>query len=298
MLLKTTLTHITQQLLTIHDKSQASIDAWWILEWITGLSHAQLISKKNLKFTAKQQILLNEVLYKHIDQHMPLQYIFGTVPFLDLTLTIRPPTLIPRPETEEWCSWLIAQLKQVQTQKLTILDLCTGSGCIGLALAHALPYAQVYGVDISDKACTLAQENSAKNTVTNSTILTSDLYSGLPKCIRFDLIVSNPPYLSREEWLNLDPGVKEWEDRHALVAEDNGLAIIKAIIRQAKHWLHHRADFHNHNVPQIALEIGYNQGQLVRDIFIASEFSNITVRKDMAHKDRLVTAGVLPFGQP
>lgn len=294
MTIKNILQQITQNLIPVYkDTEQAQAYAWWFLEWVTGKTQAQLVLDNHFVLDSNQKEKLSQALDKHVNKHMPLQYIFGFVPFLDLKITIRPQILIPRPETEYWCYWLIKKLKELPEKKITILDLCTGSGCIALALAHALPYSHVYAVDISEQACDLAKENAHQNNITNITIIQSDLYLSLPKCLKVDLIVSNPPYVSYEEWLECEKSVKEWEDVNALVAQDEGLAIIKDIVFQAKNWLKYNDNFYKQAIPQIIMEIGCNQGQKVANLVTQAGYANTYIHKDLSQKDRFVTAGLL-----
>ena len=157
----------------------------------------------------------------------------GSTPFAGLEILTQPPVLIPRPETEEWTVNLIEQLQGLPDKKLQILDLCTGSGCIALALADALPQAKIFGTDISDSALALANHNKIHNHIPNVEFLRSDLFAQIPQKFTFDLIVGNPPYIDEQEWNNLDPSVTQSEDKHALLAADHGLALIKKIIAAA-----------------------------------------------------------------
>lgn len=278
---------LTQKLLSLHNEEQARVLALWILEWITGLTSVQLIAQKSLSFTKEQEELLAYVIECYVHKHMPLQYIFGNVPFLGLTITVHPHQLIPRPETEYWCSLLIECLNNLKKQALTILDMCTGSGCIALALAHHLPESIVYAVDISPEACRLATLNKEKNNIQNVVILQSDLYTALPSSLLFDLIVSNPPYISRQEWEYLDPRVKLWEDPHALIAEHHGLALLEGIIDQAPDWLQKNT---KRSLPQLVLEIGHTQGKTVKELCEQKGFHKVCIGKDLAEKERFVFA--------
>lgn len=280
-------TYAVKQLNKLYtDDEQISV-AHWLLEWVTGMSAAEVTAHSATQLTNTQQELLKIALHEHVVEHKPLQYIFGTVPFLSLTLTVRPPVLIPRPETEYWCSYLIEKLQQLPNQQLTILDMCTGSGCIALALAKALPDAKVYAVDKLDKACELAKENAQKNGLSIN-VVQSDLFLQLPNDLRFDLIVSNPPYIDTQEWETLPESVKQWEDPSALLAHEHGLALLKQIINQAPAWLTKNPLMYR--LPRLVVEIGYNQGKLVRDIFSRAGFTAIEVHKDLYGQDRFVTA--------
>lgn len=209
---------------------------------------------------------------------------------------VEPPTLIPRQETEEWCVSLIEKLKQIGDQPLRILDLCTGSGCIALSLAKKLPNAQIYASDISDTALTLAQKNATHNKLQNIHFLSSDLLQDIPTNMHFDMIISNPPYISSKEWQEVDASVKEWEDPIALLAPDEGLGIVKQLIAQAKTYLQPNEALQTHGIPQLIIEIGYQQGAAVKALFEKEGFCNVVIKKDMQSNDRIVVGCVANEG--
>jgi release factor glutamine methyltransferase len=258
---------------------------WWMVEAITNQSRTQLISSSNV-LTIEQCEKLQVWVKQHVEHTMPLQYLIGSVPFGNCTIFVEPPLLIPRPETEEWVYSLSKQLQQLHNKNITILDLCTGSGAIACMLAKELSEAHIYAADIAKKAVVLARKNAAKNGITNITCIQSDLFNAL-KNKKFDLIVSNPPYISHEEWEKLDPMVREWEDYNALVAPDNGLFLIKKIIDQAPSYLT-VSEMNNSALPQLVIEIGYKQGTIVQNL-MKKYFAKTALFKDYAHNDRLVT---------
>ena len=151
-----------------------------------------------------------------------------------------------------------------------ILDLCTGSGCIALALADALPKAKVYGTDIAEHALALAKENARHNHITNVEFLYSDCFDSIPKEFKFDLIVGNPPYIDQKEWPTLDKSVTQWEDKQALIAPDHGLAIIKRIIDAAPSYIKPNELMKKNAIPQLILEMDSNQGKASIDIYETS----------------------------
>jgi len=262
--------------------------AWWLLEKVTGQKKAQLIAQEAVDLsTADHNTLLNW-LHKLVDEHMPIQYILGTVPFNGIDIIVKPPTLIPRPETEEWTCNLIDQLRTLSTEPLNILDLCTGSGCIAVALAKALPHATITAIDIAQSALLLTQENAKHNKVTNVTCIKSNLFDALPADSAFDLIVSNPPYIAEDEWNTLDVSVTHWEDKKALVANHEGLGIIERIIEAAPRFLKHNHDIAAHNIPQLTLEIGYAQGNAVKALMDNAGYQHTQIIKDLEGKDRIV----------
>ncbi|KAJ1985265.1 hypothetical protein H4R34_000085 [Dimargaris verticillata] len=196
--------------------------------------------------TRSQQHWLHWALFERIHHHKPLQYILGTQPFGALDILTRPPTLIPRWETEEWVLWLADQITQLLTASAAesghqrpkghrIVDLCTGTGCIALALAHYLPRhsAALVGVDIAPTAYQLARANQRnhRNKVRNGVKFTKGdaLSAKLPVLLHHefrpldhsqglvDMVVTNPPYVPLSQYRGLAPEVKRWEDPVALI---------------------------------------------------------------------------------
>ncbi|MEX0940185.1 MAG: peptide chain release factor N(5)-glutamine methyltransferase [Candidatus Babeliales bacterium] len=263
--------------------------AWWLLQAVTQKTKVQLIAQETVDLTEIQEATLKKWIQEHSQDLKPLQYILGSVPFCNLEILVEPPVLIPRPETEEWCCELIEQLKQLPDKNIMILDLCSGSGCIALALAKALPQATVIGTDISEHALALAQKNAQHNKLLNIKFLHSDIYDKIPQEYKFDLIVSNPPYIAPEEWQNLSPMVKKWEEKIALVADDQGLTIIRKIIDNAHNWLRQNPALTSLKIPQLIIEIGYKQGQVVKSYMENATFKNVQIKKDLSGKDRIVT---------
>jgi release factor glutamine methyltransferase len=259
-----------------------------LVQKVTGLERAQLIASPTLQLTREQKEQLVALIKQHRDEHKPLAYMLGSVPFGELEILIKPPILIPRPETEEWVMHLAQQLKKLNEKKLSILDMCTGSGAIALALAQALPHATVYAVDIQEQALALAQENARHNTIRNVIFVHSDLFAQLPSPVTFDLIVSNPPYISEQEYAHLEASVTQWEDRTALVAHDNGLAIIQALVQQARTRLTNNQALENARLGNLYCEIGYAQGNALQQLFKQYGYKNVHIITDLAGRDRVV----------
>lgn len=262
--------------------------AWWMLEAVTKKNKAYLLAHETIELTVQQQNALNNWIHQQVHQHMPLQYLLGAVPFGDLEVLVEPPILIPRPETEEWCMDLIEQLQKLEDQSISILDLCSGSGCIGLALAHALPHAQVYAVDIAPEAIQLGVMNAQHNDVENITFIESDLFTNIPENTHFDLIVSNPPYIPSQEWQELDLSVTKWEDPVALIADDQGLEVIRRIINQAPSYIKQNTAFAQHDIPQFVMEIDPPQAETVCTLLQDAGFNTVTTKKDLERKERIV----------
>ncbi len=276
-----------------NDVHLATQYAWWMLEEVTGQSRTQLIVKKDIILTQEQNAQLANWVARQVNNHEPLAYILGSTPFAHLQLAIKPPILIPRPETEEWTLSLIEQLKPFAQMPLHILDMCCGSGCIGLAIAKALPKAHVWSVDISEKALELAQHNAAANAITNITFIQSDLFSNIPKTQQFDLIVSNPPYIAQSELDGLEESVRKWEDVNALIAPNNGLQLIHDIITTAPQYS--RSVY---QLPiQLLIEMGYRQGNELFQFMNSHGYTDVQVNKDLQGNDRYITGRIARVAQ-
>lgn len=287
-----TLLHmIARKLYPVYGKSGAVYNnSWLILEYVTGKKKEQLIIEKTVNVCTDIQNKISNILHQIVHDHKPLQYITETVYFMGLELSVRPPVLIPRPETEEWLYSVIEHIRPhvkraTPEHPFMILDLCTGSGCIALGLVNYFgSKVQVTAIDNAAHALVLAQHNALK--VTNNTACTfmhSDLYDALPENVQFDLIVTNPPYIRPHEFSMLEPHVLRWEDRNALVSDDNGLGLIKRIVSGAPHFL--RSEF---NCAQLWCEIGMSQGAEVLELFKSQGFYATHIIRDINEKDRVV----------
>lgn len=288
---------IERQLRTVYDDPTLCRQyAWWIIEEITKQQKEDLLADNLVQLSEQDEKKLDQWLNKLINEKIPLQYLIGTVPFNDIEILVEPPVLIPRPETEEWTLRLIKQLKKLTPKELVILDFGTGSGCIALALANALPHARVYATDIVDNALYLAQKNALHNGITNVSFIKSNLFEAIPKNLHFDLIVSNPPYIAPDEWEQLDKSVTHWEDKKALVANQKGLSIIAAIVTQACCFLKTNNEFEEKNMPNVVVEIGYRQAEAGIHLMEQAGFIDIHVEKDLEGKDRIISGRVEPCG--
>ncbi len=212
-------------------------------------------------------------------QGTPLQYLIGEVQFLGLRFRVRPGALIPRPETEEMVMRALRLLPR--GRETYCLDLGTGSGVIGICLAKYLPRVVVTAVDISADALALAQENAALNGVTNRVnFLQSDWFEVVEG--KYDLIVSNPPYVAAEEIPRLPAEVKDHEPEIALNGGNGGLEAIARIAEQVKDYL--RED------GVLLLEIGDGQGKRVFEMLSRAGLVGVRVERDLAERERFVIA--------
>jgi release factor glutamine methyltransferase len=285
------LERISHDIFPVYTNRQAAYSqAWVILEFITGMRKADLIVQGSLTLGLETKRKLEHVIALLRDQAMPLAYIVGSAPFLDLTLEIKPPVLIPRPETEEWCAQLITHIapfvaRANSYRPFRVLDLCTGSGCIALALAMRFKDypVKIIGVDNAEHALACARANSHRYQLANVHFKASDLYKELFLEEPFDLIVANPPYISQSEYALLDPSVSLWEDRQALIAHDNGLGIVKEIISQAPAYLRS-----TYSCAELWCEISYCQGEEALKLYAQAGFTAVTLLQDIAQRDRTI----------
>ncbi len=269
------------------DHALAKQTARWILENVTKEPASKLIAKKDIVLSLLQKKRLEKIIETIINEHKPLAYILGYVPFNGLKILVEPPTLIPRPETEEWVIELLKKLSRLKNKKISILDIGTGTGCVALTLAKFLPNTMVYGIDISPQAIQLARKNADYNNINNAQFFTSDLFSQIPSDLKFDLIVANPPYIAENEWESLEKSVTQWEDKKALIANKSGLEIVTQIIEKSLTHSKRNSEFIKKNMPNLIIEIGHQQGAAVEEILRKRGYTNISIAKDIEGKDRI-----------
>lgn len=282
---------LAQQLASVCDSHEAATqEAWWMLEKITQKTRAQLLMISE-PLSSEQALELQSWALLRVRDKKPLQYILGSVPFCDLDVLVRPPILIPRPETEEIVMWVLRTLKPAQNYPLRILDMCSGSGCITLALAKHLPHAQVIGVDINPEAIALARQNQQHNDIPNAQFIQSDLFLELAGQEPFDLIISNPPYISVQEYAALSEQVTLWEDRRALVARNQGLEFYAHISQQAPRYLDSQSVLLSMGLPQLVFELGC-QADATKRLLREAGFSKVSLYQDLQGARRWAAAWV------
>ena len=213
-------------------------------------------------------------------RHEPVAYITGRKAFWSFTLEVNNDVLIPRPDTEVIVEEALAVLNAHPVDQPRILDIGTGSGAIALALASEVPGAQITATDISEMALAVAKKNAlALGRDQQVTFLQGNLFT--PAHGTFDLIVSNPPYISAGEYETLPAGVKDFEPRVALFAGKSGLEFYENLVYQAKDYLKEKG--------WLLLEIGGKQSREVRNLLEMTEFyDSIDVRADYAGLSRVI----------
>lgn len=214
----------------------------------------------------------------------PLQYVLGQTEFMSLTFKVNPSILIPRQDTETLVEWVLDRFNG--RQNLKILDLGTGSGNIAVSLAYYLNEPQITAVDISQEALESAQENANLNKVDDCiSFIHCDVLDRRFEIImndRFDIIVANPPYIQEQEFMQLEPEVREYEPRIALVGQNKVNTFSHRICELAPHLLKDNGE--------VFVEIAAGQSETVEAIFKKNRFKSVQIRKDIAGIERVVLA--------
>jgi len=213
-------------------------------------------------------------------QQQPPQYILGHAPFYGREFIVDERVLIPRPETEQLVAWILADASGTTGESVSVLDIGTGSGAIIETLMLENPRVRGFAADISSDALTVAALNAQQLSIKQLRFVESDVFSGLAD-LRFDLIVSNPPYIASSDEDEMDASVLTYEPHDALFADNQGLAIYQKIAEGLA----------AHLTPQgrAYFEIGYKQGQQVVDIMQkALPKATVTLKQDFAGLDRMV----------
>ncbi|MCD4652053.1 MAG: peptide chain release factor N(5)-glutamine methyltransferase [Candidatus Cloacimonetes bacterium] len=248
------------------------VDAEWLIAHVLELKRIELYTNFQKPLSPAERERIRNLVVRRANRE-PLQYCLGNTQFMDFELEVCKTVLIPRPETEQ----LIELIQNWGVKPTSILDIGTGSGAIAIALAKCFPQAEVTAVDISTEALKVARRNAGKYNV-DIQFIQSDLFSKSEG--KFDLIVSNPPYISTEEYATLEPEITNFEPKEALLSGNKGLEHIRGIVIGAKK--------HLSNSGLLFLEIGHKQAESVVTLAKEQRYSNIEIRKDMNGIERFV----------
>ena len=297
-------THFIQALLSIYDLGEAESFFYLILEEKQQLKRIDLALNPDLTFSNAEIQLWNSIL-EQLQKEIPIQYLLGKTSFYGLDFEVNENVLIPRPETEELVEWIIQSQKvevrsgklemgsgklgeeqsaklerEQQIRKINILDIGTGSGCIAIALAKNLPNAEVFAVDVSEKALATAQKNAIINEV-NVTLLKKNILETDDLEQQFDLIVSNPPYVRELEKKEIKKNVLDNEPHLALFVDDNdALVFYRKIAELAQKNLSPKG--------QLFFEINQYLGKEMMELLEKMNFQNIELRQDIYGNDRMI----------
>ncbi len=272
--IKSCLHYLSQQL---QDQSTPTLEAEILIAHALAVPRSYLYSHPEYVLKENERNLLHNLLNRRL-MGEPIAYILGEKEFWSLPLMVNQHTLIPRPETELLVELTLAKLPKQASIK--VADLGTGSGAIALALAQARPHWQIVATDQSLAALQVAQANAQRLHLSNVRFNQGDWCSALG-ADRFAAIVSNPPYIPRDD-PHLDKGDLRFEPKTALAAGEDGLAAFRKIIPQAKH--------HLTSAGWLLLEHGFDQGSAVRDLMQQAGYQKIQTHEDLTHIGR-VTIG-------
>jgi release factor glutamine methyltransferase len=279
--MQTAINHILSELKGLYPETEIKSFSYLIIEKLTGFSRTEIIVNKNTLFSDEQHHVI-ETFIEKLKKNVPIQYILGETEFFGLTFNVNESVLIPRPETEELVEWIRSENNR--SADLNILDIGTGSGCIAISLKHEFPNASVHAFDISEQALNTARSNAERNKL-DVTFSRTDILNAPETEQRWDIIVSNPPYVTEQEKSSILPNVLEHEPHLALFVPDNDpLLFYRCIALFAKH----------HLKPQGKLYFEINRTFGVETVELLTDlgFCNVELRKDISGNDRMVRAEI------
>jgi len=261
------------------------LSAELLLSHVLAMKRIELYTQFD-KAVDKQQLDRLHELVERAGRNEPVAYLTGKTEFYSLELNVTADCMIPRPETELLVERAIEFLR-TRPGKQFVCDLCTGCGCIAVAIAKNFTDADIIATDISDAALNIASQNVEKHQLGERIrLLCGDLFDPIVPQLdvgKFDLIVCNPPYVSAPEFEKLDKNIKDYEPKLALFAGADGLKIYRRIIEKADKFLKSDA--------ALMLEIGFAQGQAIKELLEqAGSFAEIKIEKDLHDNDRIATA--------
>jgi len=262
------------KMLTQAGIDEAELDARYILEYITGLNNAQyFIHSEDIIEKNKAEEFFR--LIERRSKRIPLSYVIGTRDFFGLTFKVDENVLIPEQETE-----LLVEEVIKHSERKSVLDMCTGSGCIAISIALFGKPSKVAASDISEKALEVARENAKSLKAGEISFIQGDMFENVTD--KFDIIVSNPPYIETGEIDELMPEVRDYIPRLALDGDIDGLKFYRIISKEAVKKLNKNG--------RIFYEIGYNQSRAVASILLENGFTDVKIMKDYSGLDRIVMA--------
>jgi release factor glutamine methyltransferase len=275
-------TQFIQELSPIYDAGEAESFFYLILEEKQQLKRIDLALNSDLTFSNEEIQLWNSILEK-LQQEIPIQYILGKTSFYGLNFEVNATVLIPRPETEELVEWIIKSNLNIQIlNDSKILDIGTGSGCIAISLAKNISNAQVFAIDISERALATAKKNAEINEV-NVTFIQKNILETEDLEQKFEIIVSNPPYVRELEKQEIKKNVLDNEPHLALFVEDNdALIFYRKIAELALKNLSPKG--------QLFFEINQYLGREMMELLKNMGFKNIELRKDIYGNYRMIRA--------
>lgn len=258
-----------------HGVENAEHDSFELLSAVNGMTRTFYLVNGD-SFLSEEDFLLFEEYIDKRAAHIPLQHIIGKAYFYGYEFEVNGDVLVPRQDTEI----LVGEVMKVARSGDYILDMCTGSGCIGITIAKKFPEVKVLGIDVSEKALAVAEKNKHNLEADNIDFMLSDLFKKLNQDITFNIIASNPPYIPTKVIDGLQDEVRLHDPILALDGSEDGLKYYRNISSEAGKYLEPDG--------WLCFEIGAEQALDVSDIMEREGFRNITVIKDLAGLDRVV----------
>ena len=252
-----------------------------ILEYFLDVDRTAILINNPIEIPSDEMKYEIKKVTKRVNQKEPIQYILGEAKFYGFDFFVNPAVLIPRPETEELVDLIQSQFRQADKPK--ILDIGTGSGCIPITLAHLLPNAELSAIEISEEAVQVARDNIAENEVEVNLYQGDILTDDLPDEFLFDVIVSNPPYITNKEKELMDENVLSHEPHLALFVPDTDPLLFYNRISTV-------AEKHLNSEGKLFFEINEAYGEEVKNMLASKSFDEIKIIKDLQGKDRMISA--------
>ncbi len=260
---------------------EARLHVELLLSHLLGIPRITLYTSFDRPLT-QEELRTFKILFRRRLTHEPLQYIIGETEFMGMKFFVDRNVLIPRPETEVLVEKVIETLRELDMTNPSILDIGTGSGNVALALARAFPGAQVMAVDKSKDALQVAARNMSRHRITTVSLMEADVFSDFLPDRKFDLIASNPPYISGEEFAGLPPEIRDHEPRMATCDEGDGYRVLDRIAERARSMLN-SGGF-------LFMEIGYSQSEHVLATLTHAGYVSVNLFNDYSGVPRVVRA--------
>jgi len=266
-----------------NDIADYNSDPYLLLEYVFDITKTEYFLKKNEVICNEEKIAKYKEYLEMRASGRPLQYITGTQDFMGFTFWVNENVLIPRYDTEILVDEALKKIKSYDKADISVCDMCTGSGCIGISIAKLGKVNDVVCVDISTEALEVAKANASANEVSNIRFVNSDLFKTFDEtenAVKFDFIISNPPYIRTDEIEGLMREVRLHEPRLALDGDNDGLKFYNIITKEAAKRLYDGG--------WLLYEIGCDQGNSVSELMKKSGFVDVQIIKDLAGLDRVV----------
>lgn len=268
---------ITRACLLLRRQGKEESLARFLLMYMLDENSQQFTNNISEQLSKEKEELFFSLIDKHIKENMPLSHLAGFEYFYDRKFKVTKDVLSPRMETEELIYKVIEYIKSINKNNIKILDLCTGSGIIGITLRKELESKsiEVVASDISEEALKVAKENAIMNEA-EVKFIQSDIFENISE--KFDIIVSNPPYIAFSDKITMEDNVLNYDPHLALFAEEDGMYFYREIVENAKEYLNHDG--------MIFFEIGYDQREKILKLANENEFK-AEVYKDINGRDRI-----------